>query len=119
MSKINNYELMWILSSEDSAESNEKTIDTVKDNISNSGGEINFFENYGKRKLAYELSGNTEGNYYLSRFAMESLKINELDDKLNKDNKILRHLITSIKTSEALIAADKMDEVPEMKRYKR
>ena len=43
MSKINNYELMWILSSEDSAESTEKTIDTVKDNISNSGGEINFF----------------------------------------------------------------------------
>ena len=45
---------------------------------------------------------------------MESLKISELDDKLNKENKILRHLIT-IKTSEALIAADKMDEVPGMK----
>ena len=119
MSKINNYELMWILSSEDSDESIEKTINGVRDNISNSGGEISFFENYGKRKLAYELSGNTEGNYYLSRFAMESLKVSELDDKLNKDNKILRHLITSIKTSEALIAADKMDEVPEMKRYKR
>ena len=119
MSKLNNYELMWILSSEDSAESIEKTIDTVKDNISNSGGEINFFENYGKRKLAYELSGNTEGNYYLSRFSMESLKTSELDDKLNKDNKILRHLITSIKSTDSLIAADKMDEVPEMKRSKR
>ena len=119
MSKLNNYELMWILSSEDSAESTEKTIDTVKDNISNSGGEINFFENYGKRKLAYELSGKTEGNYYLSRFSMESLKISELDDKLNKDNKILRHLITSIKSTDSLIAADKMDEVPEMKRSKR
>ena len=119
MSKINNYELMWILSSEDSDESIEKTINSVKDNISNSGGEISFFENYGKRKLAYELSGNTEGNYYLSRFAMESLKVSELDDMLNKDNKILRHLITTIKSSETLIAADKMDEVPEMKRYKR
>ena len=93
MSKLNNYELMWILSSEDSAESIEKTIDTVKDNISNSGGEINFFENYGKRKLAYELSGNTEGNYYLSRFSMESLKISELDDKLNKDNRLSLKLI--------------------------
>ena len=50
---------------------------------------------------------------------MESLKINELDDKLNKDNKILRHLITSINSSEALIAPDKMDEVPDMKRSKR
>ena len=119
MSKINNYELMWILSSDDSEESNEKVINAVRDSISNSGGEINFFENYGKRKLAYELSGNTEGNYYLSRFAMESLRVNELDDKLNKDNKILRHLITNIKSSEALIAADRMDEVPEMKRNKR
>ena len=119
MSKINNYELMWILSSDDSEESNEKVINAVRDSISNSGGEINFFENYGKRKLAYELSGNTEGNYYLSRFAMESLRVNELDDKLNKDNKILRHLITSISSSEALIAPDKMDEVPDMKRSKR
>ncbi len=42
MSKINNYELMWILSSEDSDESIEKTINSVKDNISNSGGEISF-----------------------------------------------------------------------------
>ena len=33
MSKINNYELMWILSSEDSDESIEKTINSVKDNI--------------------------------------------------------------------------------------
>ena len=46
-------------------------------------------------------------------FSMESLKISELDDKLNKDNKILRHLITSIKSTDSLIAADKMDEVPE------
>ena len=119
MSKINNYELMWILSSEDSDEAIEKVINGVKDNISNSGGEISFFENYGKRKLAYELSGNTEGNYYLSRFSMESLKISELDDKLNKENKILRHLITTIKSTNTLIAADKMDEVPEMKRSKR
>jgi len=119
MAKINNYELMWILSSEDSDEAIEKVINGVKDNISNSGGEISFFENYGKRKLAYELSGNTEGNYYLSRFSMESLKISELDDKLNKDNKILRHLITTIKSTNTLIAADKMDEVPEMKRSKR
>ena len=119
MAKINNYELMWILSSEDSDEAIEKVKNGVKDNISNSGGEISFFENYGKRKLAYELSGNTEGNYYLSRFSMESLKISELDDKLNKDNKILRHLITTIKSTNTLIAADKMDEVPEMKRSKR
>ena len=53
---------MDIVFLEDSAESIEKTIDTVKDNISNSGGEINFFENYGKRKLAYELSGILKEN---------------------------------------------------------
>ena len=119
MSQINNYELMWILSSEESEESQEEIVSNIKNSISGSGGEISEFENYGKRKLAYELSGNTEGNYYLSRFSMESLKISELDDKLNKDNKILRHLITSIKSTDSLIAADKMDEVPEMKRSKR
>ena len=119
MSQINNYELMWILSSEETDESKEEIVSIIKDNISSSGGEIIKFEDYGKRKLAYELSGSKDGNYYLSRFAMDTLKINDLNDKLNKDNKILRHLITAIKKEDNLIAPDKMDEIPEMNRNKR
>ena len=38
---------------------------------------------------------------------------------LNKENKVLRHLITVIKKDDALIAADKMDEVPETNRNRR
>jgi len=119
MSQTNNYELMWILSSEETEESKEEIVATIKNNISSSGGEISKFENYGKRKLAYELSGNKDGNYYLSRFAMDTMKINELNDKLNKDNNVLRHLITSVKKEDILIAPDKMDEVPETNRNKR
>lgn len=119
MSKINNYELMWILSPEESDDSIDETINTIKNNISNSGGEINAFESYGRRKLAYELSGNKDGNYYLSRFSMDTMKINELDDQLNKENKVLRHIITSISPKDVLISPDKMDEVPETKRFKR
>ena len=37
----------------------------------------------------------------------------------NKDSKVLRHLITSIKKEDILIAPDKMDEVPETNRNKR
>ena len=47
------------------------------------------------------------------------MKINELNDLLNKDNKVLRHLITSIKKEDVLIAPDKMDEVPDTNRNKR
>ena len=119
MSQTNNYELMWILSSEETEESKEEIVATIKNNISSSGGEISKFENYGKRKLAYELSGSKDGNYYLSRFEMDKLKINELNNKLNKENKVLRHLITVIKKEDALIAADKMDEVPETNRNRR
>ena len=119
MSQINNYELMWILSSEESEESQEEIVSNIKNSISGSGGEISEFENYGKRKLAYELSGSKDGNYYLSRFTMDTLKINDLNDKLNKDNKVLRHLITSIKKDDVLIAPDKMDEVPDTNRNKR
>ena len=119
MSQINNYELMWILSSEEPEESQEEIVSNIKNSISGSGGEISEFENYGKRKLAYELSGSKDGNYYLSRFAMDTMKINELNDILNKDSKILRYLITSIKKEDILIAPNKMDEVPETNRNKR
>ena len=119
MSQINNYELMWILSSEESEESQEEIVSNIKNSISGSGGEISEFENYGKRKLAYELSGSKDGNYYLSRFAIDTMKINELNDILNKDNKVLRHLIISIKKEDILIAPNKMDEVPETNRNKR
>ena len=60
-----------------------------------------------------------DGIYYLSRFEMDKVKINELNNKLNKENKVLRHLITVIKKDDALIAADKMDEVPETNRNRR
>ena len=50
---------------------------------------------------------------------MDTMKINELNDILNKDSKVLRHLITSIKKEDILIAPDKMDEVPETNRNKR
>ena len=41
------------------------------------------------------------------------------DDEGNKDSKILRYLITSIKKEDILIAPNKMDEVPETNRNKR
>jgi len=50
---------------------------------------------------------------------MDTMKINELNDILNKDSKILRYLITSIKKEDILIAPNKMDEVPETNRNKR
>ena len=45
MSQINNYELMWILSSEETDESQEEIVASIKNNISSSGGEISEFEN--------------------------------------------------------------------------
>ncbi|GIS28477.1 MAG: hypothetical protein CM15mP129_06740 [Chloroflexota bacterium] len=53
------------MSLEDSDESIEKTINSVKDNISNSGGEISFFENYGKENLLMNYLEIMK-NYYLS-----------------------------------------------------
>jgi len=116
MGNLNEYELMWIIGSNDENELSEKLNDNLKKQVEDAGGSIGTLEDYGKRTLAHIIEGQKEGNYFLSRFSLDSSKISQVEDEIRRENKIIRHLLTKVDSKKPLLAASKMDDVPERNR---
>lgn len=61
--------------------------------IQSSGGELEKVDKWGKRKLAYEIDGNTEGYYTVVEFKSNSEAVAELDRVLKITDGVIRHLL--------------------------
>ena len=58
--------------------------------IRNAGGEIENIDIWGRRKLAYEIAGKTEGNYVVVNYTCEPATNDELDRVLNLNESVIR-----------------------------
>jgi small subunit ribosomal protein S6 len=80
----------------------EDAIDAVvakyNDIVTNGGGEVVKVEKWGRRKLAYEVQGFTEGFYVVVNFNAGSAVSAELDRVLKITDEVIRHLL--IRTDE-------------------
>ena len=61
--------------------------------IAEGEGKIDNVEDWGKRKLAYEINGLTEGDYTLIDFHADPANIAELDRVLRITDAVVRHKI--------------------------
>ncbi len=90
--RTRNYELMMIIS----PEANEVEIDAasarVAGFIAEHGGLVYEQDNWGLRRLAYPIQKFHEGNYVLTRFALEPGEVIELDNSLKASDDVMRHL---------------------------
>ncbi len=91
--KLQDYELVYILSPEVADESLESTIDGISQFITGKGGVVSDVERWGKRKLAYPLKHFLEGNYILARFKINPMRCKELEANLKISEEVLRHLL--------------------------
>ena len=87
-----NYELMMIISPEANETEIADTATRVANFISGRGGIIYDQAHWGLRRLAYPIQKFQEGNYVLTRFALEPAGIIELDDSLKASDDVMRHL---------------------------
>lgn len=87
-----NYEVMFIVKvgEEDVVEA---MIKRVEDLITKNGGTVNNIDRMGKRRLAYEVKKQTEGDYTLIEFAIDPSQIKEIDRVIKINESIIRHLI--------------------------
>ena len=102
------YEGMYILSATLSEDARQKALEKIVSGISDRKGEIHKIHDQGRRKLAYEINGRREGNYYLIYFTIQTPAIAELwkDYHLNED--LIRFLTL---TTEAVM--EKIEFKPE------
>jgi len=89
---MNNYEMMYILDSEMEESAREALLERVK-GVIESDGSVESVEEWGLRKLAYEIRKQREGFYYLLQFQAGPDLPRELDRNMKIWEGILRHMI--------------------------
>ena len=94
--RLQDYELVFIVSPEVAEESLEKTIGGVSQFITGRDGIISDVEQWGKRKLAYPVAHFLEGHYVLARFKLSPARCKELEASLEISEEILRHLLIKL-----------------------
>ena len=65
----------------------------IETTIAEGEGKVDNVEDWGKRKLAYEVAGLTEGDYTLIDFHANPANIAELDRVLRITDAVVRHKI--------------------------
>ena len=93
---MRDYELTLIINPEFSEEEFESALDNIRRFITDRGGVIADIENQGKKRLAYPIKHNNEGNYVLAKIQMEPTLGNELESSLMISEDVIRHLLIKL-----------------------
>ena len=71
------YEGMYILNASLSEDALKKSLERITKSIEESGGEIHKIHEMGRKKLAYEINGNRQGQYFLLFFSIDPTVLEE------------------------------------------
>ena len=91
---MNQYEALYIIVPDLDDEATHASIDKFKGIIETNGGEIVSIDEWGKKKLAYEIAYKAEGFYVLMTFAGAPELPRELERNFKNDEQILRYMVT-------------------------
>ncbi|EES17205.1 hypothetical protein BDA96_08G143700 [Sorghum bicolor] len=99
LKRMRHYEVVYLIH-EDRVEEVENVVSKVQDFIREKKGRIWRVNNWGLRRLAYKIKKATHANYILMNFEIESRYINDFKTLLDKDERVIRHLV--MKRDEAI-----------------
>ena len=89
---MNKYELALILNAKIEDEARAKVVEKVEEYIGRFGGTVTDVDEWGKRRLAYEIQKMREGFYYFIRFDAAPDCPAELERRLRIMDNVLRFL---------------------------
>lgn len=87
------YELLFFVDPAITDEVRAGVMKRIEVAITENGGKIDNVDNWGKRKLAYEIDKLTEGDYTLVNFHADPSQIAELDRILRINDAVKRHMV--------------------------
>ena len=89
---MNKYELAVVVSAKIEDEERTAVIDKVKEVIERFGGTITNVDEWGKRKLAYEIQKMKEAYYYFIQFDAEATAPAEIESRVRIMDNVIRFL---------------------------
>ncbi|RLD47364.1 MAG: 30S ribosomal protein S6 [Bacteroidetes bacterium] len=93
---LNRYETVFILTPVLSEDQVKEAVKKYHDLITKAGGKIMNEENWGLRKLAYNIRKKSTGFYNLVEFQTEGKEIQDYEVAFKRDEKILRFLTVKL-----------------------
>lgn len=90
---MNKYELALVLHPELDDEAKNAEVAKVQDLITRFGGTIEKVDDWGKRRLAYEIKKVNEGFYSFTTFEAPSSTPAEMESRLRIMENVLRYLV--------------------------
>jgi small subunit ribosomal protein S6 len=103
MSTVRQYELIYITPPESTEEALAELHTQVQTVVDRFGGNIEKTENWGRRRLAYEIAGHREGVYVLELINGPAALNLELERRLRVFDIVIRHML--VRVDEELAAA--------------
>ena len=89
---MNKYELAVVLSAKIEDEDRAAVIEKVKAQIERFGGTVTEVDEWGKRRLAYEIQKMREGFYYFIQFEADAACPAELERHIRIMENVIRYL---------------------------
>ncbi len=90
---MNNYELTIILNANLDTETNKSELEKINQLITNFEGTIDKIDNWGNRKLAYEIKKMNDGYYSFITFSSPETAPKEIEARLRIMESVIRFLI--------------------------
>src|SRR4051812_20006547 len=98
------YELVYVVSpeaSDDQVTDLHNQIEAIVQRVG--GGQIEKTDNWGRRKLAYEIGRHKEGTYVLELINGTGELMKEIDRRLKVTDLIIRHLVVRVDETQAVV----------------
>ena len=108
MSTSRQYELVYIVTPEASEQDVADLHTQVEQIIERFKGTLDKTENWGRRKLAYEIGKHREGTYVVETITGSGELMKEIDRRLRVSDAVIRHLV--VRVDEELRVADRTRE---------
>ena len=89
------YELLFFVAPSIDEDSRAAVMKRIETTIADGKGTVDNVDVWGKRKLAYEINGLSDGDYTLIDFHTDPQSIAELDRVLRINDAVVRHMIVA------------------------
>ena len=90
---MNKYELALVVNAKIEDDARTEAVDKVKALIERFGGTITNVDEWGKKKLAYEIQHMKEGFYYFIQFESDATSPAEIEKRVRIMDNVLRYLV--------------------------
>ncbi len=89
---MNKYELAVVISANVEEEVKVSTLEQVKDLITRFGGTVTNIDDWGKKRLAYEIQKMKDGYFYFIKFEAEASCPAEIESRIRIMENVIRFL---------------------------